>query len=137
MDSRYKRPDNKNAISILEAAKKDMKFTLAIPVTKEAGATIARNVYESFRMLGDALLIARGIESGDHIMPINELMKTKVQAKRPINVVENLRRLRHNVNYYGYRPSIEEIKDVISIAESCFEPLAKEVEKKIISSRDI
>ncbi len=128
---RYKRPDNKNALSIIEAAKRDMKFTLSIKPTEESNPTIVRNVYESFRMLGDALLVIKGIKSEDHIAPIKELLKIKVETRRPIGVIDNLRRLRHNINYYGYKPNLIEVKDTISIAETCFEPIYKEILKKI------
>ena len=128
---RQKRPDKKNALSIVEAAKNDMEFTLSLKVTDASGSTIARNIYECFRMLGDALLVAKGIESADHIMQIKELMVLKVSTSRPLGVLDNLRRLRHNINYNGYKPTIAEIKDAIEIAESCFEPILKEVLKLV------
>lgn len=131
MMNRYKRPDKKNALSILEAAKRDLNFTLSIKPTEESGSTIIRNIYESFRMLGDALLISKGVESQDHITPIKELLKIKVITSRPINLIDNLRRLRHNINYYGYKPNLNEVNDVILIAKSCFEPLFKAIIKEI------
>lgn len=126
---RYKRPDRKNALSIIQAAERDMKFTLSIPPTEDAGPTIIRNVYECFRMLGDALLVFKGMESDDHIAPIKELTSLKAQTKRPTNLIDNLRRLRHNINYYGYKPSLAEVNDVISMAESNFQPLLKEIKR--------
>ena len=131
MTIRYKRPDKKNAFSILNAAKKEMNFTLSLPISEQSGATIVRNIYECFRMLGDALLVAQGFESKDHITPIKELLKLKVDTSRPINLIENLRSLRHNINYYGYAPKIIETEDVASLAKSCFEPLYKAAEQKI------
>jgi hypothetical protein len=128
---RYKRPDKKNAISILEAAKRDMSFTLTLTPSDDSAATIARNIYECFRMLGDALLVLKGISSEDHITPIKELLKVKVDTQRPINLIENLRILRHNINYYGYKPNLIELNDIISIAKTCFEPLLNEIKKKI------
>ncbi|PIN86626.1 hypothetical protein COV19_03865 [Candidatus Woesearchaeota archaeon CG10_big_fil_rev_8_21_14_0_10_44_13] len=128
---RYKRPDNKNAISIVEAAKRDMKFTLSLKITEESGPTIIRNIYECFRMIGDALLVAKGIKSEDHITPINELMAVKVDTPRPIKIVGNLRGLRHNINYYGYKPSLIEVEEAIAVAESIFEPLLNAVKKQI------
>jgi len=129
---RYKRPDKKNALSIIEAAKRDMKFTLSLKVNEESAATIARNIYECFRMLGDSIMVAEGMQSEDHITPIKELMKINVITLRPINLIENLRGLRHNINYYGYRPSLDEIKDVISVANSLFEPLYDAIKDKIM-----
>ena len=131
MTIRYKRPDKKNAMSIIEAAKRDMRFTLSLKSTEESGPTIVRNIYECFRMLGDALLVAKGLESTDHIVPINELLKIHVFTKRPIRVIDNLRRLRHNINYYGYVPNLAEVNDAISIAKACFQPLVNEVIKRI------
>jgi len=128
---RYKRPDGKNALSIAEAAKRDMSFTLSIKPSDESSPTIVRNIYECFRMLGDALLVAKGIESEDHLAPISELLKLKVKTTRPIIIIDNLRRLRHNINYYGYKPTIMEAEDTISIAKSCFKPLQEEVMRLI------
>jgi len=128
---RYKRPDKKNALSILDASNRDMKFTLTMKPSEEAGPTIIRNVYECFRMLGDALLVAKGVESEDHVTPIKELLKVKVLTKRPINLIDNLRRLRHNINYYGYNPKLLEVQDAVSIAESCFNQLYKTIRDQI------
>src|SRR3989344_2695044 len=111
--------------------KRDIDFTLSLNITDESGPTIVRNIYECFRMLGDALLVAKGIESEDHIAPIKELNLIKVETIRPINLVDNLRRLRHNVNYYGYKPSLHEVQDVISIARSIFQPLLHVVRSKL------
>ena len=133
MTIRYKVPDKKNALSIIEASKRDMSFTLSLKLSEKSGATIVRNIYECFRMLGDALLVAKGIKSQDHIAPITELLKLKVNTSRPIYLIDNLRKLRHNINYYGYSPKLVEVEDVISLAQSCFEPLLgaslKEIEE--------
>lgn len=128
---RYKRPDKKNALSIVGAAERDMKFTLSMKHTDEAGPTIVRNIYECFRMLGDALLVLKGFESEDHIIPMKELLKVKVETTRPLNLIDNLRRLRHNIDYYGYKPNIIEVKDAISIAETTFQPLLNVIKKKL------
>ncbi len=128
---RYKKPDKKNSESILVSAEKEMEFTLSISVNEMSASTIVRNIYECFRKLGDAILIARGIESRDHLEPLKELMKIPVKAKRPLGVLENLRQIRHNINYYGYAPKIDEVKDSIDIARVLFLPLLKEVKKTV------
>lgn len=133
MTIRYKRPDAKGALSLLQAAKRQMDFTLTIEPSDDSAFTVVRNIYECFRMLGDALLVKKGVESDDHLAPINELLKLKVNTLRPIFLIDNLRRLRHNVNYYGYSPKKAEADDAISLAKSCFNQLyeaaLKEVEK--------
>ncbi len=42
---RHKRPDKKNALSILEASKRDMKFTLSMEISEESGSTIVREIF--------------------------------------------------------------------------------------------
>ena len=108
-----------------------MNFTLSLPLTEDSTATIARNIYESFRMLGDALLVAKGIESKDHILPIKEIMKLDIETARPLGVLDNFRRLRHNINYYGYKPRIEEVADAVDYAKKCFGTIRKKVEEEI------
>jgi uncharacterized protein (UPF0332 family) len=126
-----KRPDIKRSLSLLESARVDFHFTLSLNLNKKSSNTIVRNIYESFRMLGEALLIAKGLEPKDHIMPINELIKLKINIPRPLNVLDNFRRLRHNINYYGYKTTIEEAQDMIDFAELSFEPLFEEIKKQI------
>lgn len=132
-NQRYKRPDKKNAQSIVEAAKQEMSYALTIAVNEKSAATIIRNIYECFRMLCDALLVSKGINSEDHIAPIKALLKLKISSLRPIASIDNFRILRHNLNYYGYRPKIEEAEDMIDFARKCFEPAVKEVVKEISS----
>ncbi|MBI3623762.1 hypothetical protein HY212_06825 [Candidatus Pacearchaeota archaeon] len=128
---RVKRPDFKNAQSLVESSEDDIDFVLGLPVNEKSASTIVRNIYEAFRKLGDALLTSRGIKTLDHVEPIKALINLKINAKRPTGILDNLRQLRHNVNYYGYKPKIEEVKDSISIAKELFKPLLEIVKKEI------
>lgn len=128
---RIKRPDHKDALSIILESERQMDFTLSLPITENSSFTIVRNIYECFRMLGDALLVSQGIEATDHLESINALLKLNVDTARPISAIDNLRRLRHNINYYGYHPSIAETNDAIDIANSCFWLLLDYMKKKI------
>jgi len=131
MKKRYKRPDKKNAESIVASAQREMKFTLSLEITEESGSTIIRNIYECFRKLGDALSVAKGIDTRDHLEPLNALIKLDVKAKRPIQVIDNLRIIRHNINYYGYMPKKSEVLDTIDMARKLFNPILKTVLEKI------
>ena len=120
---RFKRPDTKDALSIVEAARREIEVAFLLEVNETFGFTIVRNIYEGFRMLGDASLISKGVVSQDHIEHIKELEKMPVKTERPIGVIDNIRKLRHNINYYGYIPSKAEAEDALSIAKTCFNPL--------------
>jgi hypothetical protein len=132
---RKKFPDIEKALSLIESAEADMKFTLGLKISKASANTIVRNVYESFRMLGEALLVANGDEQVDHLVCITALLKLDVDTSRPINLIEGLRKLRHNINYYGYRSDVVEAEDVISIAKCCFAPLLKKVRELVGSGK--
>ena len=131
MNQRMKHPDRKNALSILTAAEREMQFTLKQPINEESAFNIIRNIYESFRMLGDARLIARGIVSQDHIEQIRELETIHVKTERPVKLIDSLRRLRHNINYYGYIPTKAEAEDASSIAHACFYPLLYIIKREL------
>lgn len=128
---RIKKPDIKRALSLLESAKRDFHYTLSLKLSEDSSNTIVRNIYESFRMLGEALLLAKGIESEDHVLPIGELIKLNVKVQRPLNILDNFRRLRHNINYYGYKAKIEEAKNLIDFSKTSFDLLFKEVKRQI------
>ncbi len=128
---RYKRPDMKNALGIIEAAKIRFDYTLTLEANAMSAATILSNVYESFRMLGDALLAYKGIKSEDHVLSIKEISELRIDSKRPIVLVQSLRILRHNINYYGYLPTIEEAKDAISLGQACFYKAYENIRSKL------
>jgi len=132
MNKRIKHPDRKNALSILQAAEREMRYTFNLPITDESAFNIIRNVYECFRMLGDAKLVSEGFSSQDHVEQIKALEKMPVQTQRPIMLIDTLRKLRHNINYYGYIPSKAEAEDALSIAKACFNPLLEFVKKEVI-----
>lgn len=131
MNIRIKHNDKKNALSIINASEKEMIFTLKQQATEESAFNIIRNIYECFRMLGDARMISKGLVSQDHIEQIKELESIPVQTERPVKLISSLRRLRHNINYYGYIPTKAEAEDALSIAKSCFYPLLDAIKKEL------
>ena len=85
-------------------------------------------------MLGDALLLIRGKEAvgvDHHGEMIKELFTLKVNTSRPIQVLLNLKTMRHKINYQGYIPHIEEAQDAISIMDTCFHPLVNKIKEEL------
>ena len=128
---REKHPDKKNAQSILDASERQMKYTLTLAPTDESAFNIIRNIYECFRMIGDALLVSMGKKTEDHIEQIRILESIDVTTERPIRLIDNLRRMRHNINYYGYSPKKIESEDAISLVKSCFYKLLFKVKEEV------
>lgn len=130
---REKIPDKQEALNMIESSKKDLEFTLSLNATEASANTIIRNVYECFRMLGEALLIKKGLIVSDHIAMINELTELKLETPTSLNNLNNLRKIRHNINYYSYRASSEEAQIILDFARKNFPLVFKEV-KRIIET---
>ena len=126
---RDKTPDQKQALSLIVSAKKDLEFTLTLKASEESANTIIRNIYECFRMLGEALLVIKGIYAADHVMMINEIINLEIDTLRPLNLLENLRRLRHNINYYAYRANKEEAENIVNLANKNFKKVFEKVKE--------
>ncbi len=129
-----KKPDKKKALNLLESAKRDLKFSLTLPVSDMSSSTIARNIYESFRMLGEAILESKGIEAvNDHVTQIKEIIDLKINLPRPLGILDILRKKRNKINYEGQITTIEEAKDAVLFAKDCFGKLFEEVKKQVIN----
>lgn len=131
MIKRIKHSDKKNAESIIEASIKQMSYTLKLESNDESAFNIIRNIYECFRMLGDALLVSRGLVSEEHIEQIIAIENMNLKTARPIKLIDSLRRMRHNINYYGFSPKKNDADDAVSFAKLCFNQVVNAVKKEI------
>ncbi len=124
-------PDKERAKSVVENSISDMEYTLKLEICEKSANTIVRNIYECFRMLGESILLIKGIKQIDHIHSVDEILKLKIETQKSLGLLENLRRLRNNINYYGYKSNIYDAKEAINLAKTCFNPILKEVNKLI------
>jgi len=132
---REKFPDKKEALSLIDSSLRDFEFTLTLKATDESANTIIRNIYECFRMLGETLLISKGIVTSDHTEMIGEITKLNIKTSRPLIILDNLRRIRHRINYYAYRANKEEAENILNFAKSNYNLVYKEVKSIIDESR--
>ncbi len=128
---RKRSPDISKAKSLIQASEKEIAYVEKLAPTEEGASTIIRGIYENFRRLGEALLSLQGFDPDNHEEAIGALTKLTVKTTRPINSLDNLRRLRHDINYKGYSPSEADLTDVISIKESCWKPILNEIKNKL------
>lgn len=127
---RTRSPDIAKARSLIQASENEMKYIDTLEPRLEASSTIIRGIYENFRRLGEAILLSQGKE-GDHEETIKALTALPAKTGRPIQVLDNLRRLRHDINYQGYQPSQADLNDVLSIKRECWKPVLDEVKRHI------
>ncbi len=120
---RERQPDHKKAQSLISAAERDLAYTLRLSLEPAGFATIFRNIYESFRKLGEAYLLLQGLEPENHQEAISVLASLPLALERSLGVLEMLRRTRNKINYYGYEPPRREVDDALSLARCCFQPV--------------
>jgi len=123
-------PDSAKVKSLILASEAEMAYIDTLEPSQEAASTIIRGIYENFRRLGEALLLNKGLE-GDHEESMKILTSLPVNTSRPIQVLDNLRRLRHDINYQGYLPSQADLNDVLSIKQACWNPILNEIRRQI------
>ena len=128
---RIKFPDKKSALSLLSASEKQMKFTLTMRSTNESAFAIIRNIYECFQMIGKAVLLSEGKISEDHLESLKAIESMEAKTKRPIQAIDNLRKIRHGINYYGYIPKKEEADDAILLAKEIFKEVLDKAKNRV------
>lgn len=55
----------------------------------------------------------------------------KVDTRRPLGAIDNLRRIRHRINYTGYRATIAQAEDAVELANACFFAIKNNIEESI------
>ena len=133
---RPRTPNFFQARSIISTAKERWEFLSDLEITDKSATTIITGIYEAFRMLGDALLMSRGKEAvppDSHTTTIDELLTLRPKTSRPVQVLSNLKDMRHKINYKGYRAFAAEATDVVEMSKEMFPQLHKLIHTEIES----
>ncbi len=127
-------PNPAKAQSLLLAAEHQVSYSKTIAVSEEATPIIIKEIYDSFLMTGEALMLLRGKHAqskGHHRIILNELITLPINTSRPLENLKTLQELRRKILYDGYHPTITEAHDVLSLADACFPPLLEAVKKEV------
>lgn len=128
---REKNADLVKARSLVDASIQEIDYIEKLSLTEESAATIVSRIYECFRRLGQALLIAEGLDGDDHETSINALLNLHIKSARPIQILSTLREKRHNINYRGFIPSLADLEEVISMKKALWKPIVDAVKQKL------
>ncbi len=127
-------PDPIMARSLLDEAEREMRTVLMFPADDRHAGIIIKTIYDCFQQAGDALLRARGLEPRDHHVSMDELEHMTVKTPRPLQTIQNIRKLRNSIKYAGFKPSVEDTQDAIDYAKACWPAVLAEA-RKIIKAR--
>ena len=129
-------PDKPKAKGMVSAAELDMEFISSLPITTKSTQSIIRGVYENFRILGDALLTAQGFKTegvDHHTQMIEALIKLDIKTTRPLILLKDLKKMRHQINYNGYVPTDNDVKYALELKKAFWDAVLGEVKKQIES----
>ena len=126
-----KAPDLPKARSLVLASEKEMHYLLSLKKSAEGASTIVSRIYECFHQLGQALLVMDG-KVGNHEDRIRALISLQIVASRPLQALDWLRTVRHNINYNGYQASLADLTEAVSLAEAFWSAVLEEVKRKIL-----
>ncbi len=107
---RKRLPDKARINSMLEAAGRNAGFVCTLGIDEKSATVVFRELYESFRQLGDARLWGIGFEPIKHTASI-EALKDGLGYVDYMKL-DRLRVLRNNANYRGYMATKENAEEI-------------------------
>src|SRR3989344_871995 len=79
-----------------------------VKINENTATLVFREIYESIRQLGDAKSWILGYEPLNHEVSIEILKEFDIKDKVKLNSLDRIKKIRHDINYRGFRASIEQ-----------------------------
>lgn len=117
---------------MIASAEVTAKVAQSVPLTDESATLIFREVYESVRQLGDAEWWLRGFEPMTHDVSLDVLKDITVTNKLGLNHLSRFKGIRHDINYRGFRATVEQAKEIVEFWNSCGKELLAQVKERVL-----
>lgn len=128
---RNRQRDTEKIKSMINSAEINAKVTKAIKLNEDAATLIFREIYESIRQLGDAKWWFLGYEPSNHEISIEVLKEFDIKEKLKLNSLDRFKKIRHDINYRGFRATISQAEEILSFWKDCGEKILKILEKDL------
>ncbi|MFA5856246.1 MAG: hypothetical protein WC867_02740 [Candidatus Pacearchaeota archaeon] len=116
---RNRQKDMEKIESMIGSAEVNAKVTQEIKINENTATLIFREIYESIRQLGDAKLWIIGFEPQNHEVSLEILKEFDIKEKVKLNSLDRIKKIRHDINYRGFRASIEQAKEILEFWDKC------------------
>lgn len=119
---RHRQVDKERVKSLIESAKTNAEVAIQIEVNEKSATLIFREIYESIRQLGEAILWIEGVEPvgvGSHGVSLDALKDLEIKNKIKLNYLDRFKKIRNDANYQGYRVSISQAQEIILFWKEC------------------
>jgi len=128
---RNKQEDLEKIKSMINSADINVQVTKTIALSDNTATLIFREIYESIRQLGDAKWELLGFEPGNHEVSMEILKEFDIKDKIRLNSLDRFKKIRHDVNYRGFRTSIFQTKEILDFWDKCGKEILKILRKEI------
>lgn len=128
---RNRQKDVERIKSMVNSAEINARVTKEIKLNENTATLIFREIYESMRQLGDAKLWLMGYEPLNHEVSMEILKEFDIKDKVKLNSLDRLKKIRHDINYRGFRASLEQAKEIINFWDSCGIEIVNLLKKEI------
>ncbi len=128
---RPRQKDQEKVKSMIQSAEINAKVTKNIKLNNDTATLIFREIYESIRQLGDAKLWFLGYEPTNHEISIEALKDLDIKEKIKLNSLDRFKKIRHDINYRGFRASTNQAEEIIEFWNKCGEEIIKILKKEI------
>ena len=103
---------------MINSAEINAIVTKKIKLNENTATLIFREIYESIRQLGDSKLWLLGYEPLNHEVSMEILKEFDIKNKIRLNSLDRLKKIRHDINYRGFRVSISQAKEIVDCWDS-------------------
>ena len=117
--------------SMIHSAEVNAKVTQNVKINDNSATLIFREIYESIRQLGDAKLWLIGYEPQNHEVSMEILKEFGIKDKVKLNSLDRLKKIRNDINYRGFRASIEQAEEILEFWNKCGIEISSMLKKEI------
>lgn len=128
---RNRQRDTEKIKSMIDSAETNAKVTGEIKLDDDRATLIFREVYESVRQLGDAKWGLLGYEPSSHEISMEALKDLDIKGKVKLNSLDRFKKIRHDINYRGFRASISQAEEILDFWNKCGQDIVKILRKEI------
>lgn len=116
-DIRKKEPDFNLANALKKSAEKNLIFVRKLEISDENAEQIINNCYDIMRELIEVNLASEGYKSYSHEAVIIYLKKFNNFNENEIDFLDDLRKTRNRIKYYGKESNKEEAQIVLNFMD--------------------
>jgi len=117
--------------SILKSAQANAKVVANMALNDDSASVIFREIYESIRQLGDAMLWMNGYGPLNHEVSLDALRSLDIKNKILLNHLSRFKAIRNDINYRGFTASQSQAKEIIDFWKKCTPEIIEKINKEM------